>query len=192
VLRASDKPWLSRPVWLFTYVFRGTPLLVQMYILYYGLAESEAVRASILWPFLKHASVCAWLAFGLNTAAYSCEIFAGALRATAPGEVEAATAFGMGPWTRMRRILLPGALRRSLPAYSNEVMFTLHGTALASTVTLMDLGGVARAVSMRHAAPFEPYVAALVGYALLTGLVLLVFRWAEGRWLLHLKRPKAA
>lgn len=189
VARASNKPWLSAPVWLFTYVFRGTPLLVQIYVLYYGLAEVQAVRDSFAWPLLRHAFVCAWLALGLNTASYSCEIFAGALRTTAPGDIEAAVAFGMSPWSRMRRILLPGALRRSLPAYSNEVMFTLHGTALASTVTLLDLGGVARAISMRNAAPFEPYIAALVIYAVLTVALLQGFRLAERRWLGHVRRP---
>lgn len=190
LLRASTNPLLSRPVWLFTYVFRGTPLLVQMYIFYYGLSEITAVKDSWLWPFLREAYVCAWLAFSLNTAAYTCEIIAGALKTTAHGESEAASAFGMSRWSRMRYVLLPGAFRRALPVYCNEVIFTLHGTALASAITLFDLAGVSRAVSMRYAAPYEPYIAALVLYGLCTVIVLQLFRLAERRWLKHL-RPRA-
>ena len=189
VMRASRNRWLSEPVRLFTYVFRGTPLLVQMYVIYYGLAEVDLVRQSWLWVFLREAYICAWLAFGLNTAAYTCEIIAGALRTTAAGELEAAAAFGMSRWIRLRFVLLPGALRRALPAYSNEVIFTLHGTALASGVTLLDLAGTARAVSMRYAAPYEPYIAALVLYGLCTIVLLQMFRFAERRWLAHL-RPR--
>lgn len=183
VMRASPNRWLSAPVWLLTYVVRGTPLLLQIYALYYGLAEVRVLRESAAWPLLRHAFICAWLAFSLNTAAYTTEIFAGALLTTARGEVEAAVAFGLNRWTRLSRILGPGALRRALPAYSNEVMFTLHGTALASSVTLLDLGGVGRALSMRYASPYAPYVAALVLYALCSVLLMQGFRIAERRWL---------
>ena len=192
VMRASRKRWISGPVQFFTYVFRGTPLLVQMYVIYYGLAEVEFVRQSWLWVFLREAYVCAWVAFGLNTAAYTCEIIAGALRTTAAGELEAAAAFGMSGCVRLRFVLLPGALRRALPAYSNEVIFTLHGTALASAITLLDLAGTARAVSMRYAAPYEPYIAALVLYGLCTLALLQIFRFAERRWLVHLRPRQTA
>ncbi|RQR69816.1 MULTISPECIES: ABC transporter permease [unclassified Burkholderia] len=191
VMRISRSRWLSTPVWLFTYVFRGSPLLVQMYVIYYGLAEVEFVRHSWLWTYLQEAYVCAWVAFGLNTAAYSCEIFAGALKATPSGEVEAAVAIGMSKWGRLRYVIYPSALRRAMQAYCNEVVFTLHGTALASGITLLDMGGVARAISMQYAAPFEPYLFALLLYSLCTFVILRIFRALERRYMAHV-RPRGS
>ncbi|TDG03521.1 ABC transporter permease subunit [Paraburkholderia guartelaensis] len=191
VMRISNSRWLSTPVWFFTYIFRGSPLLVQMYVIYYGLAEVEFIRESWLWSYLQEAYVCAWLAFGLNTAAYTCEIFAGALKATPPGEVEAAVAIGMSKWARLRYVIYPSALRRAMQAYCNEVVFTLHGTALASGITLLDLGGVARAISMQYAAPFEPYLFALVLYSLCTFAILRIFRTLEKRYMAHV-RPRGS
>ena len=149
VMRASPNPWLSRPVWLFTYIFRGTPLLVQLFIIYYGLAQFAWMRESYVWPLFSSAWFCCMLAFAINTCAYTTEIVAGAITATNHGEVEAARAMGMSPVTMYRRILLPSALRRSLPAYSNEAIMMLHGTSLASIVTLMDLTGAAREVNSK-------------------------------------------
>ena len=120
VARVSSNPWLAKPVWLFTYVLRGTPLLVQLFIIYHGLAQFEAVRESMAWVLLKNAWFCAWLAFTLNSTAYTTEIFAGALKATSVGEIEAARCYGLSGVKLYRRILLPSALRRSLPQYSNE------------------------------------------------------------------------
>ena len=189
VMRVSRSWWISTPVWFFTYIFRGTPLLVQMYVLYYGLADLDFIHDSWLWTYLQEAYICAWLAFGLNTAAYTCEIVAGAIKATPAGEIEAAVAIGMSKWTTLRSVILPSALRRAMPAYCNEVVFTLHGTALASGITLLDLAGVSRAVSMQYAAPFEPYIVALLLYGMCTFSVLRVFRIAERRFLKHL-RPR--
>nr|WP_236658421.1 ABC transporter permease subunit [Pseudomonas knackmussii] len=191
VLRASGNPWLRAPVWLFTYVLRGTPLLVQIYIIYFGLAEIAWVRGSWAWQYLREAYVCAWLALGLNTAAYTIEILAGCILKTFHGEIEAARAMGMTRWTQMVHIVLPGAMRRAIPAYSNEVVLTLHATALASSITLLDLAGVGRSISMRYASPYEAYIAALILYALFTSLVFILFRFAERRWLAYL-RPRAA
>ncbi|MFC3944025.1 amino acid ABC transporter permease [Pseudomonas gingeri NCPPB 3146 = LMG 5327] len=187
LLRVSNNPLLRTPVWLFTYVFRGTPLLVQIYIIYFGLAEIGWIRSSWAWHFLREAYICAWLAISLNTAAYTIEILAGCIRKTFHGEIEAARAMGMGRWTQMRHIILPGAMRRAIPAYSNEVILTLHATALASSITLLDLAGVGRSISMRYASPYEAYIAALVLYAVFTTLVFLLFRLAEGKWLAYLR-----
>ena len=115
VARVSPRRWLSVPVWLFNYVFRGTPLLVQLFVIYCGLAQFEAVRNSLLWPLLREAWFCAWLAFALNSTAYTTEIFAGALRATPAGELDAARAYGLSGFKLYSRILLPSALRRALP-----------------------------------------------------------------------------
>ena len=186
VLRASMNPWLSGPVWLFTYIFRGTPLLVQLFLIYYGLAQFEWMRESVVWPMFSSAWFCAMLAFAVNTCAYTTEIIAGAISATNHGEVEAARAMGMSRSTLYRRILLPSALRRSLPAYSNEVIMMLHGTSLASIVTLLDITGAAREVNSRFYLPFEAFITAAVFYLTLTFILVSLFHLAEKRWLLHL------
>ena len=186
VLRSSSNPWLSRPVWLFTYVIRGTPMLVQLFLIYYGIAQFEWVRESAVWVWFISAWFCAALAFAINTCAYTTEIIAGAIQATNHGEVEAARAMGMTPATLYRRILLPSALRRALPAYSNEVIMMLHGTSLASIVTLMDITGAAREINSRFYLPFEAFLTAAAFYLLLTFALVSLFHFAEKRWLAHL------
>jgi arginine/ornithine transport system permease protein len=187
VARVSSRRWLAGPVWLFTYVVRGTPLLVQLFILYHGLAQFEGVRESFAWVFLKNAWFCAWVAFALNTTAYTTEIFAGALRATPPGEIEAARSYGLEGFTLYRRILLPGALRRALPQYSNEVVGMMHATAIASTVTLVDITRVARDVYANHLLPAEAFGTAAVIYFGLTFLLVGIFKAVERRYLRHLR-----
>lgn len=188
--RAARQRWLSTPVWVFTYVLRGTPLLVQLFIIYFGLAQFEAVRASVAWPLLSSAWFCACLGFVLNTAAYTTEIFAGAIRSLPRGEIEAAHALGLSRVAVIRRIVLPAALRRALPGYSNEAVFMLHATSLASAVTLFDLTAAARAIYADTYRPFESFGLLAVFYLALTLGVVAVFRWAERRWLAHL-RPRA-
>lgn len=183
VLRAMPNPWLARPIWLYTYMFRGTPMLVQLFLIYYGLAQFEFVRESIAWPWLSSAWFCACLSFVLNTCAYTVEIVAGSIRALPHGEIEAAKSLGMSRWVMLRRIVLPSALRRALPAYSNEAIFMLHGTALASIVTLMDLTGAARQVNSTYYLPFEAFITAAVFYFLLTLALVGLFHAAERRWL---------
>ena len=187
VARASRRRWLALPVWGFTYVVRGTPLLVQLFLIYYGLAQFEAMRASALWPWLADAWFCAVLAFAINTCAYTTEIIAGAMRTLPAGEIEAARSLGFSPWQVLRRIVLPSALRRSLPAYSNEAIMMLHGTSLASVVTLLDLTGAAREVNSRHFLPFEAFITAALFYLALTFVLVALFRAAEARWLAHLQ-----
>ncbi len=187
VARVSARRALAWPVWAYTYVFRGTPLLVQLFVIYYGFAQFEAVRESVAWPLLREAWFCAWLAFALNTTAYTTEIFAGALRATPPGEVEAARAYGLAGWRLYRRILLPGALRRALPQYSNEVVGMMHATAIASTVTLVDITRVARDVYANHLLPVEAFGTAAVIYFVLTFAMVGVFKLLERHYLRHLR-----
>lgn len=183
VLRSSPAWWKSRPVWLFTYVIRGTPMLVQLFLIYYGLAQFEWMRQSVLWPWFSQAWFCAVLAFGINTCAYTTEIIAGAIAATSHGEVEAARAMGMDTGTLYRRILLPSALRRSLHAYSNEVIMMLHGTSLASIVTLADITGAARETNSKYYLPFEAFLTAAAFYLCLTFVLVGLFHLAERRWL---------
>lgn len=182
VLRALGGP-ASRLIWLYTYAFRGTPMLVQLFLIYYGLGQFEAVRASFAWEWLQNAWFCAVLAFVLNTAAYTTEIVAGAIKALPAGEIEAAKAYGMDRLTLLRRIVLPQALRRALPAYGNEAIFMLHGTSLAMLVTIADLTGVAKRLYATHYTPFEAYLTAGAFYLAMTLGMVALFRWAEERWL---------
>lgn len=183
MLRSLPSPWLWRPVWFYTYLMRGTPMLVQLFLVYYGLAQFEAVRGSMLWPWLSSAWFCAIAAFALNTCAYTTEILHGAMRAVPAGEIEAARAYGMSRITLLRRVVLPAAFRRALPAYGNEVVLMLHGTSLASTVTLLDLTGAARDMNSRYYLPFEAFVTAAVFYLAITMGLVALFRRAERRWL---------
>jgi arginine/ornithine transport system permease protein len=191
LMRVSKSPLVNFPAWLYTYVIRGTPMLVQLFLIYYGLAQFEAVRESVLWPYLSSATFCACLAFAINTSAYSAEILAGSLKATPHGEIEAAKAMGMSRFKLYRRILLPSALRRALPQYSNEVIMMLHTTSLASIVTLIDITGAARTVSSRFYMPFEAFITAGLFYLVLTFILVRLFKLAERRWLAYMAPRKA-
>ena len=187
IIRAGNNPILNAPVWLFTYTFRGTPLLVQTYLIYYGLGQFEAVRESIFWDsILSKAWWCALIAFSLNTAAYTTELLRGAIETTNKGEVEAAKACGFGKWMRLRRIILPSAFRRALPAYSNEVIFMLHGSVVASTITIQDLLGVGRWLNGRYYLAYEGFITAAVLYFIIVLFISRGFRYWEKHWLAHL------
>jgi len=187
IARANKKIYLSGPIWLYTYFFRGTPLLVQTYLIYYGLGQFEWVRESVLWgPILSNAWWCALIAFTLNTAAYTTELFRGAIVTTNKGEIEAAKACGLSRFMCMRRIILPSALRRALPAYSNEVIFMLHGSVVASTITIQDLLGVGRWLNGRYYLAYEGFITAAVFYFILVLIVARIFRYWEKNWLAHL------
>jgi arginine/ornithine transport system permease protein len=188
--RSSHRRWISLPIYAYTYVFRGTPLLIQLYIIYYGVVFFDGIQETFLWPLLREAFYPALIAFTLNTAAYTTEIFRGAIKATPRGEIEAARAYGMSDALMMRRIILPSAFRRALPAYGNEVIFMLHASAIASVVTLMDLTGAARFVYARFYAPFEAFLFVAAIYLCLTFAILYFFRWLEKRLLAHL-RPQS-
>lgn len=191
VLHTSRNPLVRGPIFLYVYFFRGTPLLVQLFMIYYGAGQFEAVRESALWPLLSQAWFCALLAFTLNTAAYTTEILRGAIVATPYGEIEAARALGMSPWLTYRRIVLPSAFRRALPAYGNEVIFMLHGSAVASVITIVDLTGAARIVNSRYYSPYEAFLTVAAFYMALTFVIVWLFRQVERRWFAHL-RPRRA
>ncbi|RWY63040.1 ABC transporter permease [Pseudomonas aeruginosa] len=191
LMRVSKQPLVNFPAWLYTYVIRGTPMLVQLFLIYYGLAQFDAVRESALWPWLSNASFCACLAFAINTSAYTAEILAGSLKATPHGEIEAAKAMGMSRLKMYRRILLPSALRRALPQYSNEVIMMLQTTSLASIVTLVDITGAARTVYSQYYLPFEAFITAGLFYLCLTFILVRLFKLAERRWLAYLAPRKS-
>jgi arginine/ornithine transport system permease protein len=189
IARASRHRILNPMIWAYTYVFRGTPLLVQTYLIYYGVGQFEVIRQSWLWdPILSSAWWCALIAFTLNTAAYSTELLRGAIVDTPVGEVEAATASGHSARGRLRRIILPSAFRRAIPAYSNEVIFMLHGSVVASTITLQDILGVGRWLNGRYYLAYEGFITAAALYFLIVLVITYAFRKAETRYLRHLMR----
>ncbi|EEG08690.1 ABC transporter permease [Pseudogulbenkiania ferrooxidans] len=191
VARVSPNPLIRGPVWFYTYVFRGTPLYIQLLVFYTGIYSIESVRAQpLLDAFFREGINCTLLAFALNTCAYTVEIFAGAIRATPYGEIEAARAYGMSSFTLYRRVILPSALRRALPYYSNEVILMLHSTTLAFTATVPDILKVARDVNSATYASFEAFGIAGALYAVIVFALVWLFRRGEQRWLAFLK-PQA-
>ncbi len=178
--RVSAYQWLRMPAHAYIYLFRGTPLLIQLFLLYYGLGQFEAVRNSVLWGVLGDAEWCGWLALTLNTAAYVAEILRGGIQAVPRGEVEAGKACGMSYATVTRRIVLPRAVRIAWPAYGNEVILLLKSSALVSTIAVWDLMGETRSIFSRTYS-LDVFVYAGVIYFLLTFLLTRGFRFAESR-----------
>ncbi len=162
--------------------FRGTPLLVQIFLVYFGLGQFGFIRSSFLWPFLREAYVCALITFVLNTAAYSGEILRGGILAVPKGEVEAARAAGMSTFTTYRLVILPRAFSIILPAYSNEVIILLKGTSLASTITLLELMGQSQLAASATYQPIQVFAIAGVIYYLLTLVITWIFRLLERRF----------
>ncbi|POA30678.1 MULTISPECIES: ABC transporter permease [Pseudomonas] len=184
ILRTSRWGLLRWPVQLFTYVFRGTPLYIQLLICYSGIYGIAVVRSQpLLEAFFRDAMNCTLLAFTLNTCAYTVEIFAGAIRSIPYGEIEAAHAYGLSGWRLYVKLILPSALRRALPYYSNEVILMLHATSVAFTATIPDILKVARDANAATFMTFQAFgIAGLLYLALSFGLVG-AFRLAEKRWL---------
>ena len=191
LMAVSKISFLRHPAKAYIYFFRGTPLLVQMFLLYYGMSQFEAIRESVLWIFFREAYWCAIIAFALNTAGYTAEILRGAIEQTPFGEVEASRACGMSKTTMLRRIILPGSFRRALPAYGNEVIFMLHGSALAGVITIVDLFGAAKIVNSRYFVPFESFITAGFFYLSCTFCLIWFFKWVEKHWYVHL-RPRTS
>jgi His/Glu/Gln/Arg/opine family amino acid ABC transporter permease subunit len=177
--RLSRNPLLWMPAYGFIFFFRGTPLLVQIFLIYYGLSQFPEVRDSAFWPILREPFWCALIAFSLNTSAYTAEIMRGAIQAVPRGQIEAAMATGMSRLTRLRRIVLPQALRIGLPAYSNEVILLVKASSLASTVTLMDLTGTARTIASVNYMPVELLTTAALIYLTINFLLTRAFKGIE-------------
>lgn len=178
---------LRMPVRMFVYFMTGTPMLVQLFLVYYGLAQFDAVKESVFWALLKDPYWCALIVFSLNTAAYSARIFHGAMEQTERGEWEAALAYGLPAHKRLMRIVIPAAWRRALPAYGNEMIFLMHGSSVASIVTLLDLTGAAR-VAARGTFHFsESYLLAIVLYMLISASIILLIRQTEKHARRHLQ-----
>ena len=170
-LRTRKDAVLPKIAKAYVFVFRGTPLLVQLYLIYYGLGSVKWIQQSYLWPFLREPFYCAVLALSMNTAAYASEIFRGSLAAVPYGQVEAGIACGMSRLTAFRRIIFPIALRQALPAYSTEIILMTKATALASLVTLFEVTGVAQKIKNDSYRALEVYLVAGLIYLVLNFII---------------------
>lgn len=188
IARNARNPLIRFPVWLFTFLFRGTPLYVQLLLIYSGIYQLEFVHNhALLNDFFRQAINCTVLSFLLNTGAYTTEIFAGAIKETSHGEVDAALAMGMSRVTLYRRIIIPSALRRALPVYSNEVILMLHATTLAFTATVPDLLKVANDAYSATYNPFAAFTLAALLYLCISFVLIFIFRRAERHFLAFLQ-----
>lgn len=193
LMRVSKNRAVRMPVHGFIFYFRGTPLLVQIFLIYYGSGQFQKLLAQVgMWSFFREAYFCAILSLTLNTAAYTAEILRGAIEAVPHGEIEAARACGMSGLRLQRRIILPVAFRLAWPAYTNEVVFLLQATSLVSIITLMDITGVARVLAARSFAFYELFITAALFYLIMVYGVLFVFKKVEVRLMRHLRRPAMA
>lgn len=182
--RIGPLDWFARG---FVFVFRGTPLLVQIFLIYYGLGQFPEVRASFLWPFLREAFWCALLALTLNTAAYGSEIIRGGLASVPLGQVEAGRAAGMSGFLLFRRIIAPIAIRQALPAYSNEVILMVKATSLASIITLMEVTGIAQKLIAQTFRAIEIFIVAGLIYLTINLVITRVLLFIEYRLSPHLR-----
>jgi len=187
LIRAKSNGIGSKLINGYVYAFRGTPLLVQLYLIYYGLSQFEWVRDSIAWVVLRDAWWCALIAFSLNSGAYATEIIRGAVQSVPEGELEAAKSLGLSPFKVNQLVLIPSALRRALPQYGNEVVFMLHGSVVASIITIQDILGVGRTLNARYYLAYEGFLTAAALYMVLAFTLVFIFRQLEKRYLGYLK-----
>ena len=182
IFRLSNNIILNKFAYGYSYVFRGTPLLVQIFIIYFGLGQIEYLRSTILWTVLKEPYWCAIIAFSLNTGAYTSEILRSAFQTIKPGFIEAGKSLGIPNKIIFYKIQIPIAIKQSLPAYGNEIILMLKGTSLASTVTLMDLTGVAKYIISTTFKPIEVFIVAGGIYLFLTFLIHNLIKYLEKRY----------
>ena len=182
ILRLNKNIFINRFAYGYSYVFRGTPLLVQIFIIYFGLGQVEYLRSTILWVILKEPYWCAIIAFALNTGAYTSEILRSAFQTIKPGIIEAGKSLGISNKIIFYKIQIPIAIRQSLPAYGNEIILMMKGTSLASTVTLMDLTGVAKYIISTTFKPIEVFIVAGGIYLFMTFIIHNVIKFLEKRY----------
>ena len=171
LMRISGRLYLYAPAMAYIYIFRGTPILVQIFIIYHGFPQLEFIRESIFWPILREPYGCAILALTLNTGAYVSEILRGGVLGVDRGLKEAGAALGLSSTHRFIYITSPIAIRLALPAYSNDIISLMKSTALASTITLLDMMGIARTIVAETYAPYEIFLSLTVIYLILTWII---------------------
>jgi len=179
LLRLSNNTFLSFFAKTYIFYFRGTPLLVQIFLIYYGIAQFEIIRESFVWFFFKEAYWCGILALTLNTCAYSSEIIRGGIQSVAFGQIESAKSVGMSRFLLYRRIILPIAFRQALPAYGNEIILMVKATSLVSTITLMEVTGIARLIIAKTFSPVEIFIVAGLIYLIINFIVTRLVNFCE-------------
>ena len=182
ILRLKKNIFINRFAYGYSYVFRGTPLLVQIFIIYFGLGQIEYLRSTVLWVILKEPYWCAIIAFALNTGAYTSEILRSAFQTIKPGIIEAGKSLGIPNKVIFYKIQIPIAIRQSLPAYGNEIILMMKGTSLASTVTIMDLTGVAKYIISTTFKPIEVFIVAGGIYLFMTFIIHNVIKYLEKKY----------
>tara|TARA_B100000768_G_scaffold58826_1_gene56889 strand:- start:83 stop:760 length:678 start_codon:yes stop_codon:yes gene_type:complete len=182
ILRMNKNIFINQFAYGYSYVFRGTPLLVQIFIIYFGLGQIEYLRSTFLWVILKEPYWCAIIAFALNTGAYTSEILRSAFQTIKPGIIEAGKSLGISSRIIFYKIQIPIAIRQSLPAYGNEMILMMKGTSLASTVTLMDLTGVAKYIISTTFKPIEVFIVAGSIYLFMTFIIHNVIKYLEKKY----------
>ena len=182
ILRLNKNIFINKFAYGYSYVFRGTPLLVQIFIIYFGLGQIEYLRTTFLWVILKEPYWCAIIAFTLNTGAYTSEILRSAFQTIKPGFIEAGKSLGLSKKIIFYKIQIPIAITQSLPAYGNEIILMLKGTSLASTVTLMDLTGVAKYIISTTFKPIEIFIVAGSIYLFMTFVIHNIIKFLEKKF----------
>jgi len=183
ILRLNKNPIINKFAYGYSYIFRGTPLLVQIFIIYFGLGQIEYFRSTFLWVIFKEPYWCAIIAFALNTGAYTSEILRSAFETIKPGIIEAGKSLGISSEIIFYKIQIPVAIRQSLPAYGNEIILMMKGTSLASTVTLMDITGVAKHIVSTTYKPLEIFLMAGGIYLFMTFLIHNIIKYLEKKYL---------
>ncbi|MDC0151073.1 ABC transporter permease subunit [Candidatus Pelagibacter sp.] len=182
ILRLNTNIFINRFAYGYSYLFRGTPLLVQIFIIYFGLGQIEYLRTTFLWTILKEPYWCAIIAFALNTGAYTSEILRSAFETIKPGIIEAGKSLGISSRVIFYKIQIPIAIRQSLPAYGNEIILMMKGTSLASTVTIMDLTGVAKYIISTTFRPVEVFIVAGGIYLFMTFIIHNLIKFLEKKY----------
>ena len=182
ILRLNKNIFINRFAYGYSYLFRGTPLLVQIFIIYFGLGQIEYLRTTFLWTILKEPYWCAIIAFALNTGAYTSEILRSAFQTIKPGIIEAGKSLGISSKIIFYKIQIPIAIRQSLPAYGNEIILMMKGTSLASTVTIMDLTGVAKYIISTTFRPVEVFIVAGGIYLFMTFVIHNIIKYLEKKY----------
>ena len=185
--RVSDNKLISKTIASYIFVIRGTPLLVQIYLIYFGLGSVKFIRESFLWYLLEEPFWCGVLALTINTVAYGSEIFRGGIQSVTKGQIESGLSLGFNRLTLLRKIILPIALRKVLPSYGNELILMVKATSLVSLTTYMEMTGIARKIMAKTFAPVEAFVAAGIIYLFLNFLMVQFVKYLEWKYNSHLR-----
>ena len=189
LMRMSEFKVVSSPIQAYVFVIRGTPLIVQLFLIYYGLGQLVWLRESFLWEFFREPFWCAILALTVNTTAYGSEIIRGGIQAVPWGQIEAARACGMSRFLLFRRVIFPIGIRQALPAYGNEVILMVKATSLASTITMLEMTGIARSIIAVTFRPIEVFIVAGTFYLLFNFVATRIIQLVEYRLMGHLRPP---